>query len=556
MNEYAIGLDYGTNSCRAVLMQVGSAEELFSSMYEYPSGQQGVLISEQDPHLARQNPADYIDGMAFNIKALTQYAEQEISAFSAEQIIGLTCATTGSTLIPVDEHFQALGILEKENLNAQAWLWKDHTSYNEAEIITQTAKKMRPHYLERCGGTYSSEWFWAKILRLKNIDPQTFAKSYSFVELCDFLPGILAGIDHPKDLKRSICAAGHKAMYADEWGGLPDKEFLEELDPALADLRERLYTKALPADQIAGYVCREWAQRTGLAVGTPIAVGAFDAHMGAVGSGIKEGTLVKIVGTSTCDLMISKNDKAIAGVCGVAADSVIPGFAGIEAGQSAVGDLFLWLVNHLGTQDYGKSRDEVFKNLTAQAAKLKAGQSGLLSLDWNNGNRSLLTDVHLSGLLLGQTLHTRVHEIYRALIEATAFGALKIIERLEDSGTAVEKVVCCGGLAQKNEQMMQIYANVFNRPVSIAGSDQTCAVGAAIFAVAASKGIAVLEVQAQMSKACRKEYLPQAEENQIYTKIYQIYSQLHEAFGVEGSRDDLYGVMKQLIQIQQQVNHA
>ncbi|WDE99432.1 ribulokinase [Lentisphaera profundi] len=556
MKEYVIGLDYGTNSCRAVLVEVGSNEELFSEVYPYPSGNQGVLLSAQDPHLARQSPADYLNGMQYIIKSVIEQAQSDLENFEAKQVIALTCATTGSTVIPVDKFNQALGLLEPRNLNAQAWLWKDHTSHNEAAIITAKAKEMRPQMLEPCGGTYSSEWFWAKILRLKNIDPETFGKAYSFVELCDFLPGALAGVKDPKELKRSICAAGHKAIYADEWGGLPDKEFLNALDPELSDLRDRLYDKALESDQVAGHVCESWAKRTGLAEGTVIAVGAFDAHMGAVGAGIKEGALVKIVGTSTCDLMISKSKQAIAGVCGVVEGSVIPGFVGIEAGQSAVGDLFLWLVNHLGTSEYGNNRDEIFKNMTEQAAAMSAGQSGLLSLDWNNGNRCTLVDMQLSGLMLGQTLHSKVHEIYRALIEATAFGALKIIERLEDSGTQVEEIICCGGLAQKNKLMMQIYANVFNRPVRIADSDQTCALGAAIFAAAASKKLAVLELQKQMTTECRREYLPELKEVQTYGQLYEIYSQLYEAFGVEGSSDDLFGVMKRLIKIQQEVNRA
>jgi L-ribulokinase len=556
MKEYVIGLDYGTNSCRAVFVEMSSHEELFSAVYNYPSGVQGVLLSAHDPHLARQSPADYLDGMELIIKSVIEQAKDELEGFESEQVIGLTCATTGSTVIPVDQENQAIGLHEPDNLNAQAWLWKDHTSHEEAALITAKAKSLRPNYLERCGGTYSSEWFWAKILRLKSIDPETFGKAYSFVELCDFLPGTLAGIKDPKELKRSVCAAGHKAMYADEWGGLPDKEFLHELDPALADLRDRLYVTALESDQVAGHVCEEWAQRTGLVEGTVIAVGAFDAHMGAVGAGIKEGALVKIVGTSTCDLMITKSKQSIAGVCGVVDGSVIPGFVGIEAGQSAVGDLFLWLVNHLGTSEYGNKRDEVFKNMTAQAAAMTAGQSGLLSLDWNNGNRCTLVDMQLSGLMLGQTLHSKVHEIYRALIEATAFGALKIIEQLEGSGTPVEEIICCGGLAQKNELMMQIYANVFDRPVRIADSDQTCALGAAIFAAAASKNLPVLELQKQMTTECRREYLPESREVKTYGQLYTLYSQLYEAFGVEGSSDDLFGVMKRLIAIQQQVSHA
>ncbi|EDM29148.1 ribulokinase [Lentisphaera araneosa HTCC2155] len=555
MQEYAIGLDYGTNSCRSVLMEINSSDELFSEIYNYPSGSQGVLISDADPNIARQSPADYLNGMEHIIKSVINQAKESIADFSPAQIIGLTCATTGSTVIPVDAQLTALGLKDSSNLDAQTWLWKDHSSYKEAELITQKAKELRPQYLERCGGTYSSEWFWSKILHLKNVAPETFEKAYSFIELCDYLPAILAGKEKPEEIKASICAAGHKAMYADQWGGLPDEEFLAAVDPALVKVRQKLYKKAHASDQLAGRVGAEWAQRTGLAEGTAIAVGAFDAHMGAVGSGIKDGSLVKIVGTSTCDLMISPKDQSIAGVCGVAKDSVLPGYMGIEAGQSAVGDLFLWLVNNFVTSEYGSNRDEIFANITKRAAALNVGQSGLLSLDWNNGNRTVLIDSQLSGLLIGQTLHTKAHEIYRSLIEATGFGALKIIERLEDSGVEVKEVVCCGGLAQKNELMMQIYANIFNRPVRIAGTEQTCAVGAAIFAASAA-GKDLNELQKSMLKPCRKEYLPQKDDVRIYSKLYGLYSQVHDGFGVEGNPCDFYSLMKELIDIQKASKNA
>ncbi|MCM8537602.1 MAG: ribulokinase [Lentisphaeraceae bacterium] len=558
MKKYTIGLDYGTNSCRAVVMEIGSSKEIASSIFPYPSGELGILVNESDPHVARQHPQDYIDGMITNVKNVLKDTKDSVKGFESSQVKSLGFATTGSTVIPVDKNNQALALSEKHqsNYNAMAWLWKDHTSSKEAEQITALAAEIRPEYIQRCGGTYSSEWFWAKVLHLKNIDPATFDDSYSFVELCDFLPATLTGNSDPTTIARSICAAGHKALYDDSWGGLPDKDFLKQLDPSLADLRDRLYQKASPSDESAGTINAEWAATLGLAEGTQLAIGAFDAHMGAVGASIKEGSLIKIMGTSTCDLLISKQDKAIEGVCGTVKDSVVPGFIGIEAGQSAVGDLFLWFVNNIVPDSYGKDQNEKFKNLTIEADKLSAGQSGLLSLDWNNGNRCVLVDMNLSGMILGQTLHTKAHEIFRTLVEATAFGALKIIKRLDESDVKVEEIICCGGLAQKSAMMMQIYANITNRKIRIAGTEQTCAVGAAIFAAAVSENTSIEEIQPAMTVLSEKVFVPEANEVKTYEKLYTLYDQLHDSFGVKGNPVDLFNVMKDLHIIRQESQNA
>lgn len=558
MNNYVIGIDYGTNSCRAVLMEIGSTDEIATSVFPYPSGEAGILTDKNDPHVARQHPQDYVDGLVTNIQNVLADAKNSISGFEASQVKALGFATTGSTIIPVDQNNKPLAFHDefKDNLNAMSWLWKDHTSIAEANQVTELASQIRPEYLERCGGTYSSEWFWAKILHLKNIDSVTFNAAHSYIELCDFLPAVLAGVSNPKEVKRGICAAAHKAMYCDKWGGLPDKEFLSQLAPELADLRDRLYEKAYASDEIAGKVSAKWAEETGLAEGTVLAVGAFDAHLGAVGAGIGEGTLVKIMGTSTCDLMISQQDAVVKGVCGVAQDSVIPGYTGIEAGQSAVGDLFLWLVNNLVPDSYGASLNEKFKNLTEEASKQKPGQSGLLALDWNNGNRSILVDMNLSGLMIGQTLHTKAHEVYRALIEATAFGALKIINRLEESGTQVKDVVCCGGLANKNDMMMQIYADVTGRPIKIAPTEQTCAVGAAISAASAFIPDSMTSCKEKMTVQPDKVFTPTDEGKEIYARLFKLYDELHDSFGVKDSGIDLYHVMKELNALRKEVCYA
>jgi L-ribulokinase len=347
-------------------------------------------------------------------------------------------------------------------------------------------------------------------------------------------------------------------MYSAQWGGLPDKEFLAALDPELADLRDRLYNKAVPSDRLAGPLCAEWAGKLGLSPGIAVAVGAFDAHMGGVGAGIKEGTLVKILGTSTCDIMVSPRQAGLAdipGVCGIVDGSVLPEHFGIEAGQSAVGDIFLWFVNHLVPEKYGTTTDEKFKNLEVAAARQKPGEHGLLALDWNNGNRTILVDPRLTGLIVGQTLHTTRAEIYRALIEATAFGALTIVNRIAEYGAEVREIVNCGGLASRNPFLMQIYADILGRPMKVSRSDQTPALGAAIFgAVAAgpdrSGYASVEEAQAAMT-GIREVFEPDMRRHAVYNEMYRLYRQLHDAFGTDEWSGSLAHVMKDLIAIRE-----
>ena len=428
-NQYALGLDYGTNSVRALLVDVADGAEIASYVVPYPSGVDGIFLDKKDPNLARQNPGDYITGLYKVVAGVLRLAKKK-RGFSSESIIGIGVDTTGSTPIPVDKDGTPLVNQPKfkKNLAAQAWLWKDHTAYEEAGIITDIARKTGAPYLAKCGGTYSSEWFWSKIWHCHRRHPEVFAAAYSWVECADFIPAYLTGQKDPRAIKRSICAAGHKAMYADAWGGLPSKEFLQMLSPELGRLRDRLYEKAVSSDQPAGHLCESVAKKLGLPAGIPVAVGAFDAHMGAVGAGIKPGTLVKIIGTSTCDMMVAPGAQRvpdIPGLCGIVFGSILPGMWGLEAGQSAVGDIFNWFVNYLCPAEYAKG--DRHANLTAEAMRLRPGESGLLALDWNNGNRTILVDPLLSGLLIGQTLHTTAPEIYRALVEATAFGALTII---------------------------------------------------------------------------------------------------------------------------------
>jgi len=554
MKRYSLGIDYGTNSCRSLLIDLDNGAEVGSTVFNYPSGEMGILLDPKDPHVARQNPQDYLEGLEAVTRGALQQAQANVPGFDPAQVIGIGIDTTGSTPIPVNQAGTPLGLLPefKNNLNAMVWLWKDHTGYAEAAEITQLAHEMRPHIIAKCGGIYSSEWWWSKILRLRRVDAQVFAAAYSFVEHCDWIPAVLTGNTDPLALKRGVCSAGHKAMFSTEWGGLPDKEFLAKLDPALADLRDRLYSEAHTSDVKAGSLCAEWSQRLGLKAGIAVSVGAFDAHMGAVGAGIKEGTLVKILGTSTCDLMIAPTSKPLAdipGVCGIVNGSVLPGFYGIEAGQSAVGDIFLWFVNHLVPDSYGATVGEKFVNMEKAMLGKKPGSTGLLALDWNNGNRTILVDVRLTGLLLGQTLHTEAHEIYRAYIEATAFGALTIIKRVEEYGVKIEEVINTGGLSIKNATLMQCYADIIGKPMKVSQSEQTCALGAAIFGAAAAGAGDIGTLQAQVTATREKVYYPIPENQAVYAELYTLYRTLHDAFGTTAWSGKINHVMKQLLDI-------
>ncbi len=565
MSKYAIGLDFGTNSCRSLIVDIADGKEVASFVFNYPSGEAGIITGASDPNLARQNPADYLEGIEVTIKESIKKAKSIDLNFSPEKIIGIGVDTTGSSPMPVDENGNPLCFNQKfkDQPAAMVWLWKDHTSFAEAKAITELAEKIRPQYLAKIGGVYSSEWFWSKIWHCQKENPEVFDSAYSFVEICDWIPAVLVGDTNPDHLKRSICAAGHKAMFNEQWGGLPDSDFLEKLSPGLGSLRDKLFNQAFSAEERTGYLCDEWAKKLGLSNKVAVAVGAFDAHMGAVGAGIKSGTLVKILGTSTCDIMVSPSNKSLADipcVCGIVNGSVMNGFYGIEAGQSAVGDIFLWFVNNLVPESYGKTHDEKFSNLEKAAAKLKPGESGLMALDWNNGNRTILVDVRLTGLLLGQTLHTQPHEIYRALVEATAFGALAIIDRIEENGVKINEVVNCGGLAIKNSLLMQIYADVTNRPMKVSRSEQTPALGAAIFAaVSAGKNVSGFENIDQAKAAMTgidKTYKPVEENHEVYKKLYAIYKQLHDGFGTKGWSGSMFNVMKDLLEIRDNIREG
>jgi L-ribulokinase len=557
---FTIGVDYGTSSVRALVVDCADGRELATAVFDYPSGEGGVLLDPKDPHLARQNPADYVLGLERALSGALAAAEAD-QGFSRHAVIGIGVDTTGSTPIPVDRENRPLALDPrwKANLAAHAWLWKDHTGADEAAAITRTAREHAPQYLAPIGGVYSSEWFWSKIWRCLKVAPDVFEAAWSWVELADFVPALLAGVSDPRRIERGVCAAGHKAMYSRTWGGLPSKEFLARLDPRLAALRERLYDDAHSLDRPAGRLCTEWASRLRLPEGIPIAMGAFDAHLGAVGAGVTAGTLVKIIGTSTCDCAVLPGQDAppdVPGICGIVPGSILPGYHGIEAGQSAVGDLLHWWVEGVCEGDAS-----LHAQLSAEAAQLRPGQSGLVALDWNNGNRTILVDPRLTGLILGQTLHTTRAEIYRALVEATAFGARAIVERLREKGVAVERVVCCGGIAEKNDVFMQIYADVLGRPMLVAGSAQTPALGSALAAAVtageAAGGHASFETaQAKMTRLAARRFDPDPKATRAYDTLYAIYRELHDSFGgVPGAKSDLPTLMKRLLALRGQVSN-
>jgi L-ribulokinase len=553
--NYAIGLDYGTNSVRTLIVNTANGREVASAVWNYEHGTQGVILS-RDPNLARQHPADYVKGAEVTIKKALGLAKRAVRGFAPDQIIGIGVDTTGSTPLPVDRHGIPLAFDKRfaKHPAAMAWLWKDHTGIAEATEITALAGKLRPQYLAKCGGTYSSEWFFSKILHCLRTSPEVFDAAYSWVECSDWVPAMLTGTQAPDKLTVGVCAAGHKAMYNDAWGGYPDAEFLGQLDPKLGELRSRLRPKAHSIDRSVGGLTLEWAERTGLPMGLPVAVGAFDAHLGGVGSGIAPGVLVKILGTSACDMIVVPLGEKLAdipGLCGIVPGSILPDCYGLEAGQSAVGDIFNWFVNYI--QPLGKKAGS-HEALSAAAAKMAPGESGLLALDWNNGNRTVLVDQRLTGLLLGQTLYTTPAEIYRALIEATAFGALTIITRFEEYGLKVDEIVNCGGIAEKNPLVMQIYADVTGRPIKISRSAQTCALGAAIAgAVVAGKAAGGYsnypDAQKAMTGLKSRVFKPNPAAHAVYKELYSLYRKLHDAFGTQQATGNLHDVMKRLIEI-------
>ncbi len=539
--KYVIGMDFGTDSVRAVIVDVSNGKEVSSYISSFKRWAEGKYCRPEKNQF-RQHPLDHIESLEESVKG----ALKKIHGDIGENIIGIGIDTTGSTAGPVDRNGAVLALKKEfsENPNAMFVMWKDHSPVEEAELINKVAKSWGGEdYTRYEGGVYSSEWFWAKILHILKEDRKVGEAAFSWIEHADWVPAILTGNTDPLMMKRSRCAAGHKAMWHASWGGLPPGKFLEAVSPLLSGLRERLYTETHTSDNSAGGLSSEWAEKLGLKEGIQVTVGAYDAHMGAVGAGINPGTFVKIIGTSCCDIAVSPKDeiggKLVSGICGQVDGSVIPGMIGLEAGQSAYGDIYAWfrdiiswpLENLLsGTLDEKQIKsavDSVLPALTKEASGINAGESSLIALDWLNGRRTPYADQKLKGAILGITLGVNTPKIFRALIEATAFGAKAIIERFREEDIAINEVVAIGGVSKKSPLAMQILSDVLDIPVKVTKSEQSVALGAAMFgAVAAGYYCSVKEAQENMKSGFKTVYRPDKKNTSIYNDLYKRYKEL------------------------------
>ncbi|HOB08191.1 MAG: ribulokinase [Limnochordia bacterium] len=542
MDKYVIGVDFGTDSVRALLVNTRTGEEAASAVAYYKRWAQG-LYCDPSKNQFRQHPLDYIEGLTESItEALSQ-----VPAEVRSQIVGIGIDTTGSTPCPVDRAGTPLALLPEfsDNPNAMFVLWKDHTAVNEAAEINDQAWNHSPiDYTKYVGGIYSSEWFWAKILHVYRHDPAVREAAYSWVEHCDWMPALLSGVKSVEEIKRSRCAAGHKAMWHEEWNGLPADEFFAAIDPLLKGVTKNMYRHTYPSDQLAGTLCAEWAEKLGLKPGIAIAVGAFDAHMGAVGGGVAERVLVKIMGTSTCDIMVAPYEvmqgKLVRGICGQVDGSVIPGMVGLEAGQSAFGDVFAWFRQVLmwpleeltesgliKPEQAEQVKDQILPRLTKAAEALSVEDTQVVALDWLNGRRTPDADQTLKGALAGLSLGTDAPRVFRALVEATAFGSKAVIDRFAEEGVKIDEVIALGGIPKKNPFVMQVTADVFDMPIKVARSDQACALGAAMFAAAAAKVYPdVQTAQVHMGTEFSETYRPRPEQAAKYREIYHKYLQI------------------------------
>ncbi|WP_028295961.1 ribulokinase [Olivibacter sitiensis] len=553
---FVIGVDYGSDSVRSVIVNAGSGEEVAASVYYYPRWKRGDFCIPSESQF-RQHPLDYIEGLEFTIKdCLQQATELDI----AKKIKAISIDTTGSTPIAINEAGVPLSLLEdfSDNPNAMFVLWKDHTAVREAEEINRHAKNFKTDYLKYVGGVYSSEWFWAKLLHVFRADEKVRNATYTWVEHCDYIPFMLSGGKRAKDIKRGVCSAGHKSLWAAEFGGLPPNEFFSSLDPLLNGFTDRLFSTTYTADQAAGTLCEEWADTLGLSTDVVIGIGAFDCHMGAVGGQIEPYYLSKVMGTSTCDMLVAPKDEVadtlVKGICGQVDGSIIPGMIGMEAGQSAFGDAYAWLKQVLlwpsknllaGLANVDEETinylikeldDQLLPQLSKLAEELPVTESSELAVDWLNGRRTPDADQTLKGAIQGLNLGTDTVKIFRAIVESTCFGAKSIVERFIEQGIPVKGLIGLGGVAKKSPYIMQTMADIMDMPIKIHKSEQTCAIGAAMFAATAA-GIytKVEEAMEAMGQGFEKTYYPNAEKTALYAKRYLKYKE----FGSFLSKKDI-----------------
>ncbi len=544
--NYVIGVDYGTDSVRSVLVDTADGNEITSAVYYYPRWKAGKYCQPSENQF-RQHPLDYIEGLETTIKrCIEQAGGKAVTPF----IKGISIDTTGSTPVAVNKEGTPLALLPEfsENPNAMFVLWKDHTSVKEAAQINQHATQFDTNYLQYVGGIYSSEWFWAKLLHVLRVDTQVRNACYSWVEHCDWIPFLLTGGNDVNKMKRGRCSAGHKALWAEAFGGLPPNSFFATLDPLLDGFTGRLFTETYTSDQAAGTLSTEWAERLGLTPEVVIGVGAFDAHMGAVGGQIEPYHLSKVMGTSTCDMLVAPNEEVnnvlVNGICGQVPGSVIPGMMGMEAGQSAFGDTYawfkkvlLWPLENLLSQSELISKetaaalleelsDKIIPELSRQAAQLPLSENNEFAIDWFNGRRTPDANQLLKGALLGLGLGSDAPRLFRALVEATCFGAKKIVDRFIEQGIPVKGLIGLGGVAKKSPFIMQMMADVMNMPIRIHKSEQTCALGAAMFAATAAGLYPSVEAAMHaMGQGFDAEYYPNAERTKLYALRYAKYMQ-------------------------------
>jgi L-ribulokinase len=539
-DNFVIGVDYGTDSVRSLLVNAANGNELASAVFTYPRWKDG-LYCDPAGNRFRQHPLDYVEGLESTIRACLQKA----GPAAARAVRAISIDTTGSTPVAVDAAGTPLGLLPEfeNNPNALFVLWKDHTAVKEAAEINTHAGRFDVNYLQFVGGVYSSEWFWAKLLHILRVDEKVRKACHSWVEHCDWIPFLLTGGTDVKQMRRGVCSAGHKALWAHQFGGLPPEEFFASLDPLLKGFRSNLFTDTYTADQPAGHLSPEWAERLGLSTDTFVGVGAFDAHMGAVGGQIEAYHLSKVMGTSTCDMLVAPLEevegKLVRGICGQVPGSVIPGMMGMEAGQSAFGDAYAWFrdliswplrqltADTLTPAQLQTATDRIIPELSRQAATLPQNLDSELSLDWFNGRRTPDANQELEGAITGLSLGSDAPRIFRSIVEATCFGAKTIVDRFVSEGIPVKGLIGLGGVAKKSPFIMQMMADIMDMPLRIHSSEQTCALGAAMFAAtAANLYPRVEDAMNAMGQGFDAAYSPDPGRTGIYAARYRKYAQL------------------------------
>ena len=537
IKKLVIGVDYGTDSVRSVLVDSANGNEIASSVFNYPRWSRGLYCNAAENQF-RQHPLDYIEGLEFTIKTIL-----EGNPNASQEVVAISIDTTGSTPIAVNKKGTPLSLLNEfsENPNAMFVLWKDHCAIHEADQINALCHSWKIDYTKYSGGTYSPEWFFAKILHVITVDEKVTREAFSWVEHCDWIPALITGNTDPLKIKRSRCAAGHKAMWNDEWNGLPSDEFFSVLDPKLAGLRDRLYQETLTSDFPVGTLSQEWADKLNLTTSVLVGVGAFDAHLGAVGGEIKVNYLSKVIGTSTCDMLIAPmkevGNKLINGISGQVAGSIVPNMLGMEAGQSAFGDIYawyrdllIWPLKTFLTEDnsvYTEIKSKLLTELSEKASRIPFITNDVVAIDWMNGRRTPDANPHLKGVIGNLTLGSDAPRIFKSLVESTAFGAKKIVDRFTEQGLTIEGIIALGGVAKKSPYVMQVLSDVLNMPIKVVRSEHTCALGAAMFAAVVAGVYPNIEgAQKSMGKGFDTVYYPIPENVMRYPALFKKYSEI------------------------------